>query len=58
MQTLISSKIENEIKKDKEIIAVLLFGSYIKGENYRDIDICIVLDKKYSKLEMSKKSFK
>lgn len=58
MQNLISSKIENEIKKDKEIIAVLLFGSYIKGENYRDIDICIVLDKKYSKLEMSKKRLK
>jgi len=25
------------------------------GESYRDIDICIVLDKKYDKLNMSKK---
>ncbi len=43
------------LKKDKKIIAVLLFGSYARGEEYRDIDLCIVLDKKYDNLSMSKK---
>ena len=43
------------VKKDKEIIAVLIFGSYARGENYRDIDICLVLSKKYDNLTMSKK---
>ena len=28
------------------------------GEKYRDIDICVVLDKKYSNLEMSRKRVK
>lgn len=44
------------IKKDKQIIAVLLFGSYLDNREYaRDIDICLVLDKKYSNKEMTKK---
>lgn len=47
-------KILEEAKKDKQIIAVALFGSSLKGKG-RDIDICLFLDKKYSNLEMSKK---
>jgi predicted nucleotidyltransferase len=44
------------LKKDKEIIAVLLFGSYLTNREYsRDIDICLVLDKKYQNKEMTKK---
>ena len=41
------------IKKEKRVIAVLLFGSYARNEYYRDIDICLVLDKKYSDREMT-----
>ena len=44
-----------KIKADKDIIAVLLFGSLARNEPNRDIDICIILDRKYSNLEMSKK---
>ena len=47
-----------EVKKDRDVIAVYLFGSYARGEKYRDIDICLVLKpsrKKYSKLFLSKK---
>ena len=48
-----------KIKKDKKVIAVLLFGSYARKKSYaRDIDICIVLDKEYTNYEMSKKRLK
>lgn len=47
-------KIIEKAKKDKQVIAVALFGSSLKKKG-RDIDICIFLDKKYSNLEMSKK---
>ena len=47
-----------ELKNDDSIIAVLLFGSYTRDELYRDIDLCIVLDKKYPNIEMSKKALK
>lgn len=42
------------VKNDKQVIAVLLFGSYLKGR-YRDIDVCLVLDKKYSNKDMTEK---
>ena len=29
--------------KDKDILAVMLFGSYARGERYRDVDVCLVL---------------
>ncbi|MEK6854891.1 MAG: nucleotidyltransferase domain-containing protein [Nanoarchaeota archaeon] len=51
---ILNNKLINELKKDKRIIAVLLFGSRARNEQYRDTDICLVLDKKYSNLEMSK----
>ncbi len=54
----ISKELANLLEKDKEVIAVLLFGSYARGEEYRDIDICIVLDKKYDNLTMSNKRIK
>lgn len=47
-------KLLNIAEKDSKIIAVLLFGSYAREEEYRDIDFCLVLDKKYSNLEMSR----
>ncbi|MBI2652452.1 nucleotidyltransferase domain-containing protein, partial [Candidatus Woesearchaeota archaeon] len=39
----------DRIKKDKEVIAIILFGSYARKKEYAgDIDLCIMLDKKYS----------
>lgn len=32
-----------KVKRDKDILAALVFGSYARGEKYRDIDLCIVL---------------
>ncbi|MBS3080118.1 nucleotidyltransferase domain-containing protein [Candidatus Pacearchaeota archaeon] len=49
----------NTLKKDKQIIAVLLFGSYINNRLYaRDIDVCLVLSKKYTNKEMTNKRIK
>lgn len=46
-------------KKDKDIVAVLLFGSAARGEKYRDIDVALVLyPRKRSSLEMSNKRLK
>ena len=41
-------------KKDKDVVAVMLFGSAARGEKHRDIDVAIVLyPKKYKALKMS-----
>ena|SRR3989344_1864348 len=58
LKDLLPEKFSKEIKADKEVIAVLLYGSCARGENGRDIDICLFLDKKYSNLQMSKKRVK
>ena len=42
------------VKEDGQVLAVALFGSYLKRKG-RDIDICIFLKKKLTNLEMSKK---
>lgn len=55
---ILKPELKNVFMKDKKIIAVLLFGSYTKSKHYRDIDICVVLDKKYPNLVMSKKRLK
>ena len=47
-------KLIEKAKKDKNVIAVALYGSSLKGKG-RDIDICLYLDKKYNNLFMSKK---
>lgn len=42
------------VKKDKDILAVMLFGSAARKEKHRDIDVALVLyPKKQSSLEMS-----
>lgn len=46
------------IKKDKEVIAVIVFGSFLTQKNYNDIDVCLVLDKIYSKSSMFDKRLK
>lgn len=48
------SKILEQAKKDKQILAVAQFGSSLKGEG-KDIDLCLFLNKKLSNLEMSNK---
>lgn len=55
IEKAINSIIE-KAKKDEDVLAVALFGSYARGETYRDIDICIFLkNKKYDKYFLSKK---
>ncbi len=48
----------NRIKKDKDAIAIMLFGSYVRNKKYaRDIDICVFLkggdDKKMFKKRLN-----
>lgn len=58
-KNLLKPEILKKIQADKEIIAVLLFGSYVRNKEYaRDIDICLVLDKKYSNKKMFEKLLK
>ena len=51
----IEQELHNRTKKDKEVLAIFRYGSYARKENYRDIDICLVLDKEHPNLYMSKK---
>lgn len=50
----IFNNLTDEAKKDKDILAVALFGSYARGEKHRDIDIALILSNKKAKIEMSK----
>ncbi len=53
------SKIIEKAKKDKDILAVSVFGSFVSDEkSYNDIDICLFLQKKKSNLEMTEKRIK
>jgi len=42
-------------EKDKEILAILIYGSYARGEQYRDIDVCLVLDEKSAEIAFEKR---
>jgi hypothetical protein len=45
-----------KIKKDKDVIAIMLFGSYARNKEYaRDIDLCVFLNKNYTAKEIFKK---
>lgn len=62
-QTSISNPIIKEIvekiRKNKEVLAILLFGSYLRTPKYaRDIDICVILEKDLPAKDMSKKRLK
>ncbi len=51
-------RIIQQAKRDAKVLAVALFGSYARGEAYRDIDICIFLrPEEYSAEELSRKRF-
>ena len=41
-------------KKDGNILAVIVFGSFARKERHSDIDICLVLKQKMETLKMSK----
>lgn len=49
-------KIIEKAKRDGDVLAVILFGSYARGEKFSDVDVCILLKpKKYEPLFLSKK---
>lgn len=45
----------SETRKDKNVLAVMVFGSHARNEEYRDIDVCIVLNKRVGNGSMSEK---
>ncbi len=50
------AKIIEKAKKDKDILAVSIFGSFARGEKNRDIDVCLILKQGVkNSLLMSKK---
>jgi len=49
-------EISEKAKKDEDVLAVVLFGSYARNEKFSDIDVCVVLKPgKYDPLSLSKK---
>lgn len=48
-------KVKEKAKSDRDILAVLVFGSSAFGNSGRDIDLCLVPVKKLSNLAASKK---
>lgn len=52
-------QIQKLVKKagaDRDILAVILYGSYARGEGYRDIDVCLVIDpSREKKINLAKK---
>lgn len=39
----ILKQLETRMEKDQDILAVILYGSYARGEEARDVDLCLVL---------------
>ena len=48
-------KLVSKAKRDKSVLAVMVFGSYARGERHKDIDICLVLKKETGNGAMSRK---
>jgi len=48
-------KLVKKAKKDKDILAVSVFGSYARGEPHKDIDVCLFLNRKKTNLQMTNK---
>jgi len=45
-----------KLKKDKDVLAVSVFGSFARGEKHRDIDVCVFLKPgKRRSIEISEK---
>src|SRR3989344_1856161 len=47
-------KIAEKAKKDKEILAVIVFGSFARGEKFEDVDVCLVMNKNYDSVKAGK----
>ena len=45
-------KLKDTAIKEKHILALLLFGSYVRKEPYHDIDIAVILSEKSDKLKV------
>ncbi|NYB52135.1 MAG: nucleotidyltransferase domain-containing protein [Methanobacteriaceae archaeon] len=39
----ILGKLQHLMEKDQDILAVIIYGSYARGEEARDVDLCLVL---------------
>ncbi|MFH1054869.1 MAG: nucleotidyltransferase domain-containing protein [Candidatus Altiarchaeota archaeon] len=50
------SRLVGRARRDSSVLAVMVFGSFARGERYRDLDVCMVLKpKRYSDLQLSEK---
>ncbi|MCD6483163.1 MAG: nucleotidyltransferase domain-containing protein [Candidatus Aenigmarchaeota archaeon] len=54
MNKKIVGKLVEKAKNDRKILAVFLFGSFLRDKHPEDIDICLVLRKNVKKSEFSK----
>ncbi|MDP3065492.1 MAG: nucleotidyltransferase domain-containing protein [Methanobacteriaceae archaeon] len=36
-------KLQKEMEQDPDILAIILYGSYARGEEAQDVDLCLVL---------------
>jgi len=49
-------KISEKAKNDKDVLALMLFGSYARNEKFSDVDVCVILKpRKCNPLFLSKK---
>jgi hypothetical protein len=58
VEDLLSERFVENLKRDDDILAVMLFGSYARGEARKesDIDVCIFLkDETHDKISLSQK---
>ncbi|MGB9659118.1 MAG: type VII toxin-antitoxin system MntA family adenylyltransferase antitoxin [Nitrososphaerales archaeon] len=58
VEDLLGEKFAENLKRDDDILAVILFGSYARGKARKesDIDVCIVLkDEIYDEISLSQK---
>lgn len=60
VEDLLNEKFVENLKRDDDILAVILFGSYARNEARKesDIDVCIVLkDKEHEKLSQKEMDY-
>ena len=51
--------IVEKARKDGDVLAVIVYGSFARGEQYRDLDACVVLKpKSYGRLSLSQKKLR
>lgn len=42
VQTILG-KLQGKMENDPDVLAIILYGSYARGEKARDVDLCLVL---------------